>query len=86
MVLLSFDSSDTLRSWSSQCLGKGLFWTLHFSLICSSGNISACSFTDVPLLIAKYFLEDLRLKEENVGKHELMKRHPFAILHQNSLD
>lgn len=41
------------------------------------------------LLFAKCFLEDLRLKEENVGEYELMKRYHFAFtipLHLNSLN
>lgn len=41
------------------------------------------------LLLAKYFLEGLRLKEEIVGKYELMRRCPFAFvfpLHPNSLN
>lgn len=42
------------------------------------------------LLLAISFLEGLRLKEEIVGKYELMRRCPFAFcrfgLHQNSLN
>lgn len=59
------------------------------SLIWQKAKRFDWSSLDAALLLTEYFLGGLRLKEEIVGKYELIRRHPFAFtipLHQNSLN